>query len=192
MMSVMCRLELEYFSKYGSEPDPAWPKKLVAKMTPPSVQARILGEALDLFHTEAEYYCRGMPELTGMQAPTIFCAGHGGFGRYLVLMEDMAPRKCGDQVLGITAQQAVSAVRAAARFNCKYRNRVITAEETKDLVLRQDNESYYASVADTYKKAVLTLNDDRFEFFGCNLDDVQNYKEFMYFICENYDDAYLP
>jgi len=86
----------------------------------------------------------------------------------------------------------MDAVRALARFHAKYRNRVASADETKDWVLLQDDEAYYNLVRDAYCKAVPTLDDERWEFVGIDPDTVPNFKALMQYILESYEDKYLP
>lgn len=187
-MSVMYRLELEYSDDANSN----YPKKMVAKLTPSEIKPRIIGEFLHLFEAEVQYYKRGFAQCTGMRAPQCYFAAHGGYGRFLLLLEDLAPAKTPDQIVGVTPEEALMAAKAAARLHAKFRNSVDVSDETKPWVRLMDDEAYARQVRGVYGEAVRSLDDSRFKFFGLLSDDLPNVKAAMLWVEEHYDDFLLP
>ena len=156
LMSTMWRLHLSYVGGDGGSTS-SWPEKVVAKTTPPKLRARAVGAVLKLFRSEVEWYTRSMPAITGLAAPKCFYAADGGYGRYCLLLEDMAPAKTVSQLQGLDKARALVATRAAARLHARYRDRVGVAPETKDWVLRADDDHYYSLVGKTYRTALAAL-----------------------------------
>ena len=156
LMSRLWRLHLTYVGGDGGSTR-GWPEKVVAKMTPHKVRARAVGAVLKLFRSEVEWYTRGMPAITGLAAPECYYAADGGYGRYVLLLEDMAPAKTLSQLKGLDKAHALVAARAAARLHAGYRDRVGTAPETKGWVLRADDDHYYGLVGKTYRAALAGL-----------------------------------
>merc|ERR1712232_623231 len=178
LMSIMYRLEVEYdkdATDAKQQDDTPWPTTLVAKVTPPALKARIIGELFECFKCEVEWYENHMPERSGMQAPKTYFAAHGGYGRYVLLMEDLAPRKCGDQMQGISANDVQGAVKAAAKLHAKYINQVTEAPETKGWVRRQDDAVFYDLVRTKYDQSLAILDEARYNVFGTDAKDVPEF-----------------
>jgi hypothetical protein len=196
LLSIMYRLEVEYDKdqKDAEQSDEAtpWPKTMVAKVTPPQLKPRIIGELLDLFKCEVDWYGNRMPERSGMQAPKTYFAAHGGYGRYILLMEDLAPRKCGDQMQGISANDVQGAVKAAAKLHAKYINQVTEAPETKGWVRRQDDAVFYDLVRTKYDQSLAILDEARYNVFGTDAKDVPEFIAYAKLINDNYKDKLLP
>lgn len=106
-----------------------------------------------------------------MRAPTVYFGAHGGFGRYILLMEDMAPAACGDQVKGSTFAEARLALKTVAGLHARFFNKVGTSEETYDWPRRSHDPEYWNLVRDVYLKAAAVLTDERYEFFDLASED---------------------
>jgi thiamine kinase-like enzyme len=183
LMSVMYRLSLDY----GADADEAWPRSLVAKVTPPSLKPRIVGELLDLFKTEVQFYDEHISERTGVPTANVFHAAHGGHGRYMLILEDLAPAKCGDQISGLSAEQAQAALTAIAPLHAKYWNAVHEEEETQDWVRPMNNLDYWKLVKKTFTEAAVKIY-DRLELFGIDCESLPNFLAFVQHLDETFDD----
>jgi len=196
LLSIMYRLEVEYDKdqKDARQPDDdtPWPKTMVAKVTPPALKPRIIGELLDLFKIEVDWYGNQMPERTGMQAPKVYFGAHGGYGRYILLMEDLAPRKPGDQMQGISSNDVLGAVKAAAKLHAKYSNQVMEAPETKGWVRGQDDAAFYDSYCTLYDQSLAKLDDARYKVFDTDAKDVPQFIAYAKLINDHYKDKLLP
>ena len=103
VFSCMCRVTLEY----GSVEDPkaimltdlktgeAFPKTMMVKVTPSGFGERLLGNLVGFFNTEVEMYKRDILGQVGMKAPKLYFAAHDDMtgARYILMIEDLAPRK---------------------------------------------------------------------------------------------------
>jgi len=183
LMSVMYRLSLDY----GADADKAWPRSLVAKVTPPSLKPRIVGELLDLFKAEVQFYDENISERTGIPTPKVYHAAHGGHGRYMLILEDLAPAKCGDQISGLSAEQAQAALTAVAPLHAKYWNAVHEEEETMDWVRPKNNLDYWKLVKKTFTEAAAKIH-NRLEVFGIDSEKVPNFLAFVKHLDETFDD----
>jgi len=101
-MSVMQRLTLKY------SPGHAGPEKLIAKLTPDNLQPRFIGAVLRLFDAEVQFYSQGFE--TCLSIPKCYYAECKPDGRFILLLEDLAPASTPDQIKGCTAEEAKQAV----------------------------------------------------------------------------------
>lgn len=186
LLSVMHRLELSY----GADADPKWPTTLVAKLGPPAAKTRIIGAVLGLFEAEVNWYLNQMPEKSGVPAPKVYYAAHGGYGRFVLIMEDMAPARVIDQHLGATQSEATTAVKALAKLHARYRGRVHEAVETRDWVRKTTDEEYAKLLKGAYHEAFKTLDEERYAFFGLEMGQVSAVHEVLAYIDETYDEHF--
>lgn len=175
LLSCMYRLTLDY----GPDADSAWPRTMIAKLMPPQLKTRVLGEYLSLFEAEVTYYETDMPMKTGMPGPRVYVAAYGGYGRYFLLMEDLAPAKCGDQLVGMEFEEAKMAMTAVASLHAKFLNRVGEAEETRAWPRRLNDPGYWKLVKGAYRDAAKVLTDERFESFDTDPAKVPQLKAVM-------------
>lgn len=178
LLSSLYRLELDYGT------DCQGPRTLVVKLMPPDLKARVLGAYLGLFEAETAYYTLDMPRITGMLAPKVHVASYGGFGRYFLLMEDMAPAKCGDQIKGMSFEEACAALRAVTGLHAKFFNRVGIAEETAEWPRRLDDPPYFKLIKQAYRDAEKILDADRFVLFGLDPNKLPNVKELIQYMAD--------
>lgn len=188
LLSVMYRLELDY----GSNPDPKWPASLVAKMTPASIKPRVLGEVLDLFKVEVKWYSEGMPQRCGLPAPIVYHAAHGGYGRYVVIMEDLAPARPIDQLTGAKPNEVIEAVKFLSKLHACYRGRVHESVETKDFIRPVTDVAYANLVRDAFHKGVKSLTEERYAVFGLEVGQISALCEALEYLDETFEEHVIP
>lgn len=184
------RLELEY------DPPNSGPQRIICKMTPSETETRILGEILKMYESEVNYYNYNMISTTGMEGPKLYFAKHGGYGRFILLQEDLAPAKTTKINDGASFAQAHIAIKNVARLHAMYRGKVSTSPTTKDWVLRADDLKYWSLVENALRKSVAMLNEARYRefrieqkeiphFHGAALYLSNNWKPYQDYITEN-------
>jgi len=183
LLSVMYRLKLDY----GPDPDPSWPLSLVAKLTPPGLKPRVIGELLSVFEVEVNWYLNNMPESSGIPAPTVYHAAYGGYGRYVIIMEDLAPARPINQVVGASPGEAMDAVKVLARMHSRYRRRVLEAPETKDWVPAAGNAVSSKRLGDAYHSAFKALTDERYTVLGLEKAQVSALHDVLTYLDETYE-----
>lgn len=93
---------------------------LIAKLPTTDPGGRFLGEMLHLWEREARFYTDVAPHLSIRVAQTHLNLMDPANGRFLLLMEDLAPARAGDQVIGATAAQARQVVEYIGRFHAQW------------------------------------------------------------------------
>lgn len=125
--------------------------------SPPGAKPRILGELLSLFKSEVNFYNKGLKEETKMDAPMCYYAGNASNGRYCILLEDLSPAKCGNQMQGVKIEHAREAAICLAGFHAKYYGKMRSQPAFEGWLLRQDDRAYWALVKGSYNKAAPTV-----------------------------------
>lgn len=98
------------------------PRQLIAKMAAPPGTARELLTDFGGYVRELHFY-RAMSEKCGVPTPRFYFADHDpDSGNFVLLLEDMAPAKVGDQVEGATAEEAEYVMKELARFHATWWN----------------------------------------------------------------------
>lgn len=140
LMSIMYRVTAKLdkapdggLQRIRPHPDDPTSFCMVAKLSPPQLKPRILGDVLKLFVTEVRFYEKNLAARTGMGAPECFYAGHAGSGRYAMLLEDLSPAKTGDQLQGIPVEQARVAVKAMAKMHATFYGKVGKGQSVRSL-----------------------------------------------------------
>ena len=114
-MSAMSRLTLTYDGEASGAP-----RSLIAKLSPLDPGARQIDQAFKFYERETGFY-RTVSKQTPMRSPR---AHHISFDAeshdFCLLLEDMAPARMADQLVGLTPEEAAMAVRAAARLHARW------------------------------------------------------------------------
>ncbi|HEX5380137.1 MAG TPA: phosphotransferase, partial [Phenylobacterium sp.] len=114
-MSAMGRLALTY-----DGPAPGAPRSLIAKLAPLHPGARDIDQAFHFYEKETGFYRMVAPS-TPVRTPRAY---HVEFEPethdFVLLLEDLAPARLGDQVDGLTAEDAALAVTAAGRLHARW------------------------------------------------------------------------
>lgn len=95
----------------------AGPASVVAKLPTDEPGAVALGQMLQVWEREARFYLELAPELPVRTPECYYADGDPGSGIYAMLLEDLSPYTCGDQLAGADAAQAEAAVHWLGRFH---------------------------------------------------------------------------
>jgi hypothetical protein len=108
------RLRLTYAKGNGA------PSTLVAKLPTEDQRSRQLALMFRFYEREVSFY-RDIGADAGIRVPALhYGAADPSNGDFVMLLEDLAPARVGDQLVGCTAAQARSAVAAIARCHAKW------------------------------------------------------------------------
>lgn len=119
-MATLHRLRLQYRSGSG-------PATLVVKF-PGEMEANLaIAAQFGLFRREVEFY-RVAAERTTMALPAVYAAEIDADSRFVLLMEDLGDMHTGDQVVGLSPQEAVAAVDELVKLHAPFWGRVDTGE----------------------------------------------------------------
>lgn len=118
-------------------------------------------------------------------------AAHGGYGRYVLVMEDMAPARPLDQIQGVSGIDAMLAVKTIASLHAQYRGRVHEAEETMDWVQAADDPTQIKRIRDAYHNACKNLSDERYELLGLDPVEIADYRAVIEYLDETFDGLYM-
>lgn len=114
-MSAMRRLSLTY-----DGPAPGAPTSLIAKLAPSHPGAREIDGVFQFYEKETGFY-REIAPSTPIRTPRAF---HVGFEPdthdFVLLLEDMAPARNGDQIDGLSVADAADALKAAAGLHARW------------------------------------------------------------------------
>jgi hypothetical protein len=93
------------------------PSSVVAKLPTDDPGAVVLGQMLRVWEREARFYAELAPRLPVRTPRAYYADGDRSSGIYALLLEDLSPYTCGDQIAGASADQAEAAVEWLARFH---------------------------------------------------------------------------
>jgi hypothetical protein len=110
--SVRCRLS------YAS-PRQGAPASLIAKFPAADERRRKVFAEAALYEREVRFY-REIAAQCGVPVPRCYFAEMGPDGRFVILLEDLAPAKPGDPLAGCTVNQAREALEVAARMHARW------------------------------------------------------------------------
>lgn len=112
-MGRLARLRVTY--EKGSGPE--W---VVAKLPSDEPGAVVLAQLLRLWEREARFYVEIAPTLPVRTPRCYFAGGDEASGSFALVLEDLTELQCGDQVAGLTPDQAERAVDWLARFHAAW------------------------------------------------------------------------
>jgi Phosphotransferase enzyme family len=97
--------------------DGSVPSSLIAKLPSPDPTSRATGIALRNYEREVGFYLEIAPTVDIRVARCYHAEWHADTGDFVVLMEDLAPARPGDQIVGCTVDQARTAVLELAKLH---------------------------------------------------------------------------
>lgn len=113
--SSMQRLSLRY-----SDPACGGPDSLIVKLTSLDPGSRRIDEAFNFFEKEVGFYKQIAP-MTPLRTPKAhFSAYDPATREFTLLLEDLSPRRVGDQLVGLSAAQTEQALRALAGLHGRW------------------------------------------------------------------------
>lgn len=112
-MGRLGRVDLTYADGAGADS----PAAVVAKLPTDEPGAVMLGQMLRVWEREAKFYRELAPKLPVRTPRAYYADGDHDSGIYALLLEDLSPYQCGDQLAGATPEQAAAGVEWLARFH---------------------------------------------------------------------------
>jgi hypothetical protein len=114
-LGIVARVTPTYASARG-------PATLIAKLPPTDPGALAVGKMLNVWHREANFYTQLAPLLPAtVRTPTCYAVMNNANGTHAVLLlEDLAPWVCVDQLAGATAESARAAVQSLGAVHAKW------------------------------------------------------------------------
>ncbi len=114
-MSTLQRLTLTY-----DGPAPDAPKTLVAKLNTTDPGAHQIDGAFNFYEKETGFY-REIGALSPIRTPRAYCVEFVPETReFILLLEDLAPARIGDQLEGLSFEEAAQAIAAIAVFHAHW------------------------------------------------------------------------
>ncbi|MGE0487504.1 MAG: phosphotransferase [Gammaproteobacteria bacterium] len=111
-----------YFIEYAGTPAPGAPASVVGKFSSLDATARETGRQLGLYRTEVMFY-RHLAAHAGIRTPLVYAAEIDPASHdFVLLFEDLAPARQGDQMRGCTLAEARAALSEAARLHAAFWN----------------------------------------------------------------------
>jgi hypothetical protein len=131
-------------------PEPDAPKTLVAKFPAVAQENRQTAMFFRFYEREVNFY-RQIANRVDLRVPRCYFSAFEPTGEYVLLLEDMAPAKVGDQLAGCAAHQAELCLREIAKFHATWWN---SPELDKlDWMPTIDAEWYIQAVEQGYSQA---------------------------------------
>lgn len=104
---------------YDGEPDAAAPSSLISKMPTTNEGFHAIGMMLGLYQKEAGFYQEVAPEIT-VRIPRCYANLTDGEAHFILLLEDLAPMRPGNQLASATVEEARLALAAAAQLHARW------------------------------------------------------------------------
>ncbi len=111
-----------FFLHYEGPTAPDAPRTVVGKFSSPNEVARKTGCEMGFYKSEVMFY-RELSHRAGIRTPSVFVAELDPVTNdFVLLLEDLAPAKQGDQMRGCTIAEAQAALSEAARLHAAFWN----------------------------------------------------------------------
>lgn len=106
---------------YGGTPPPDAPASLVGKFPSADPVSMQTGRDLGIYRTEVMFY-REMAPRTAIRTPRVYAAEIDADDRFVLLFEDLAPARQGDQMRGVSLDDAREVLREAVHLHTAFWN----------------------------------------------------------------------
>jgi len=114
-LSGVARLQVMY-----DVPEPDGPPSVVVKLPTLTEETRNIGDTFRAYEREARFYHEVMPK-SRIRAPRCYyCNYDAEQARFVLIMEDLSSLRPGDQVRGLTWEEALAALRTIAPFHAQW------------------------------------------------------------------------
>ena len=114
-LSGVARFQLTY-----GDPEPEAPTSVVVKLPTLTEETRAIGDTFRAYEREARFYHEVMPQ-SRIRAPRCYyCVYDAEQTRFVLVMEDLSSLRPGDQVKGLTWDEALAALRAIGPFHAQW------------------------------------------------------------------------
>ncbi|WP_028936364.1 phosphotransferase [Pseudonocardia spinosispora] len=143
--------------RYAGGPPPGAPAALIGKFTSDNDVAAETGHTLGIYRSEVMFY-RELAEGAGIRTPKVYAAEINDQGRFLLLLEDLAPARAGNQLDGCTLDEVRRGLSEAALLHAAYwddaglaeRDWVYVPEGAQGFYTTELVERSWKHVCDTY------------------------------------------
>lgn len=107
---------------------PEAPRSLIAKLPTGDESVRSLAQLFGFYEREMRFYQELASEIE-LRTPSVYFSGsEPTSGRYVLLLEDLAPGRCGDQLASCSVDEAKLALTELARFHAAWWNNARLAD----------------------------------------------------------------
>lgn len=113
----LTRLTLAY-----AGPAPNAPPSVIAKLPTGDETVRMMAQLFGFYEREVRFYSELQGEVAVRTPRCFFSAADVAAGRFVLLLEDLAPGRCGDQLASCTPAEAELALTELARFQAAWWN----------------------------------------------------------------------
>lgn len=97
------------------------PRSVIVKYPTDLPQTRKVVDAYRFYKRECDFY-RSMARKTPLRVPALYYEHFDGGGDFVLLIEDLAPARTGDQIIGNSAEDARAAVLSLAEHHARFWN----------------------------------------------------------------------
>jgi len=111
----LTRLKLTY-----DRPDATGPKSLISKLPTSDEAYLIVARLLNLYEREIRFYDEIAEQVELRTPERYFSAMDQSADRYVLLLEDLAPGRCGDQIASCSLEEAKVALTEIAKFHAAW------------------------------------------------------------------------
>jgi aminoglycoside/choline kinase family phosphotransferase len=148
---------LRFTLHYAGRPGPGAPASLVGKFTSDNDVAAETGHTLGIYRSEVMFY-RELSDGAGIRTPKVYAAEIDDDSRFLLLLEDLAPARAGNQLDGCTLEEVRRGLAEAALLHAAYwddhrlteRDWMYEPEGAQGFYTTESIERSWAHVCDTY------------------------------------------
>jgi hypothetical protein len=145
-MGQLAKLSLTY-----DKPEPGAPSSLISKHPAAAIENRQVAMFFRFYEREVRFYDE-IAETIDLRTPRCYYSAFDpATGDYILLLEDLAPAKVGDQLAGCTGQIAELAIRELANFHATWWEHPRLAE--LDWMPNIDAEWYTSAMEESYGEA---------------------------------------
>ena len=114
-MGQLARVKLHY-----DQPEPDAPASLIAKFPTYGPDNRVIADLFRMYETETRFY-EEVANKVELRTPRRYHSARAADSTdFILLMEDLAPARVGDQVVGCSPAQAELAIRELAKFHATW------------------------------------------------------------------------
>src|SRR3990170_8539719 len=145
-MGELARIRPKY-----DRPEERAPQSLIAKLPAAAPENREVAEFFRFYEREVRFY-EQIADTVELRTPRCYySAFEPETGDYVLLLEDLAPAKVGDQLAGCTVEQAELCIRELAKFHAAWWDN--PKLDQLDWMPSIDDDWYVESVIDSYSQS---------------------------------------
>ena len=148
---ALARLRVRYI-----EPEPDAPRSLIVKLPTENRVMRGVARANGIYEREVGFYERVASRVELRTPRPYYSSFDADTGDFVLLLEDLAPARAGDQLAGCSPEEAALAVREIARFHAAWWD----ATDHAELDWMRDADSGSSGIERLYQRSWERLMDE--------------------------------